>query len=220
MSARCGLGCGRPAPNGTICTQHTWELQRDLDAVPDLLADLDLTLARQGKLGPVTEKVKGKGETPVSFNPAASAAADHLRDVLVRWARLCGMPWAEYATTAAAHLLARLPELGTRGDLPTMADQIGLVVDAARRAVDAPAMRTVIPVGPCPETPDGRLCGGLVRAFIPADDRPAHMACDGEAAHVWSSIQWLRVTKRIRDLADRQARAARVQPAVFGREAG
>lgn len=209
MSARCGLGCGRPAPNGTICTQHTWELQRDLDAVPDLLADLDLTLARQGKNGPVTEHVKGKGETPVSFNPAASVAADRLREVLVRWARACGMPWAEYATTAAAHLLARLPDLGTYGDLPALCDQIGTAVDAARHVVDAPVNRTSFKVGPCPESDGDRSCAGTVFAFIPADDRPARMACDTINGHWWSSIQWLRAGKRIRDLAEKRARASK-----------
>lgn len=218
-STQCGLvGCGRPAHDALICHQHMWELERRLRHVPPMIVDLNITLSRQSKSGPATEKVKGKGETQVAYSPDASKASDALRAALIHWARLCGMPWAEYATTSAAYLLGALPRLATYGDLPALWEQITTAYLAAERVIDAPANRTVIPVGPCPErdVESGEPCAGQVQAFIPADDRPARMACTASDGHWWSSIQWLRAGKRIRDLADRRAREERQRIAVFG----
>lgn len=206
----CGIiGCARPAHDSTICAQHTWELDRRLREIPALLADLDISLSRQGKSGPTTERVGGKGETPVSFNTNASAAQTGLREALIHWAKATGMPWAAYGTTAAAHLLQRLPTLGSYGDLPALFAAVNDAYWTAVRAVDAPVNRTIIPVGPCPEDTDGQPCAGQVQAFIPADDRPARMACTLGEGHYWPSIQWLRTGKRIREVAARHGWAAR-----------
>jgi hypothetical protein len=57
-------------------------------------------------------------------------------------------------------------------------DELVTVVNQARRTIDVPPHRTVIPVGPCPEEPDGLACHGEIRAYIPnTEDEPAHMTC-------------------------------------------
>lgn len=215
---RCALAaCGRPAHDGLICSQHTWELRRHLTDVPALFAELDITLSRQSKSGPATEKVTGKGETAVAFNTGASIAATQLRAALIRWARLCGTPDIKDPVAAATHLLVVLPELGIYGQLPNLWQQITTAHGAAERSVDAPANRTVIPVGPCPETDEhGTYCLGSVLAFIPSDDRPARMACTMTEGHTWVSIQWLRAGKRIVDLIAKRAREERQRIALFG----
>jgi hypothetical protein len=215
---RCALAtCGRPAHDGLICQQHTWELHRHLTDVPALFAELDITLSRQSKSGPATEKVTGKGETAVAFNTGASTAATDLRRALIRWARMFGKPDIKDPVAAATHLLAMLPELGINSQLPNVWQQIVTAHAAAERSVDAPANRTVIPVGPCPETDEhGTYCLGNVLAFIPSDERPARMACTITEGHWWSSIQWLRAGKRILDLAAKRAREERLRLALYG----
>jgi len=202
--------CTRPANDGTICWHHTWQLERDLRGIPDLLIELDLALARQTKNGPTTDKVQGKGETSVYFNPRAGEAFTGLRDAVVGWAREYGMPWAEFATTSSAHLLRVLPTSRARGDLPQMCDEITDACRRARAATDSPAHRTVIPVGPCPENnTEGDSCTGKVFAFIPADDRPGRMTCDANPTeHTWGSVQWHRTGRRILDKMARQKRNA------------
>lgn len=210
MTTICGLdGCARPAPTATVCDQHIWEVERSLRGVPALMVELNVTLSRQSKSGPATEKVGGKGETGVYFNPLASEAHEGLRSALTGWATtfVCPGSWWT-AHLAARELLRVLPDSRARGDLPALVDEIRDAYGRAERAIDSPANRTIIPVGPCPEGDDHGPCGGQVSAFIPADDRPARMACDTDADHWWSSVQWLRVGKRIRDLVDQRARQA------------
>lgn len=212
MSALCPLPrCGRPSQDGGVCSQDVWLLRKDLRKIPGLLADLHAAMAHQDRLGPAAEKVGGKGETPVFFGQRAATELRRFDSEIVRCAAVVfGDVDGWSSSWAAGRLLAAVPDLRTRGDAAELWDAIQTAVWRAERAVDAPAMRTIIPIGPCPETGDDGPCGGTVQAFIPADDKPAHMACDGEASHVWSSMQWLRAGKRIRDLAERRARAARM----------
>jgi hypothetical protein len=199
VTALCGLDdCARPAPTATICEQHWWQLDQALRGVSELLAELDTTLARMTKIGPAGEKVTGKGETAVAFHVGAGDTGGGLRDAVIGWARQTGMPWCEYATTATTHLRDVLPDLRAWGDLPTLADEILDAHARATAAIDAPAYRSIIDVGGCPEAG----CNGLVRAYIPTDtDRPGRLACDVEPAHWWGTAQWLRVAGRMRGRA-------------------
>jgi hypothetical protein len=206
----CGIEqCSRPAPNATICTQHLWELERDLRRVPSLVEELHITLARASKDTSHTDKVQGKGESPVFFHQAASEALSGLHDAVVGWARDLGALPARSTEGAAANLLRQLPDTYASGYLSKAADEI---VDACHRgdkAIDTPANRSVIPVGPCPEgMVDGTACAGNVLAFIPADDRPPRMQCDVTNEHWWSSVQWLRTGRRIFLLAQQRKRLA------------
>lgn len=207
MTALCPLaGCGRPSQDGGVCAQDVWRLRQDLRSVPGLLADLHATMGRMSKLGPAAEKVDGKGESPVFFHQQAADALRALEGELRRWATVVHGDRAWTAAAAAGALAGAMEGLRCRGDAGPLWDGLQGAAARARRAVDTPAMRTVIPVGPCPE--DG--CAGAVRAFIPADDRPGHMACDSpEAPHSWTSGQFYRAGKRIRELAERKARERR-----------
>lgn len=199
----CGMdSCGRPARNSTICKHHTWILDQQLQHCDILLAELDVTLARASKPTVHTDKVEGKGESPVYYQQAASEAIEGLNDALRSWALdIAGTP----QTNPATYLWTHLPDLGPRADLPKLADEINDAYRRGERAIDSPANRTVIPVGPCPDlAADGQPCAGNVNAFIPADDRPPRMACDTTSEHWWASHQWLKAGKRIRDLVERR----------------
>lgn len=206
----CGIeGCGRPAHNSTICRHHTWVLDQQLQRCEALLIELDITLARASKATAHSDKVKGKGESPVYFQQAASEAIDGLKDSLRGWAFDVS---GSHQPDPATYLWTELPDLGPRGDLPLLADEIGDAYRRGERAIDAPANRTVIPVGPCPDLMvDGQPCAGTVNAFIPADDRPPRMVCDTANEHWWASTQWLRTGKRIRDLIERRKNAQAIK---------
>ncbi|MCZ2839918.1 hypothetical protein [Modestobacter sp. VKM Ac-2985] len=104
------------------------------------------------------------------------------------------------AQTAATALLAALPDLRAHGNLPDACDEILDAHAQATRAVDAPAHRAIITIGACPEA----ACQGTIRAFIPADTRPARMACDiGD--HTWGTRDWLRIGGHIQQMRERMS---------------
>ena len=210
MSATCP-SCGRPQKDGLLCDRViisrrdiscTARLEADLADIPQLLQDLDGTLARQSKTGPAIEKVTGKGETALAYSNAASVATTKLRATVIAWAHGTGMPWAQYATTAAQHLLANLTQLRGHDDADKLCTEITAACETARAVIDIPANRTTFPVGPCPESDPttGAHCPGTVIAFIPTeDDRPGQMRCKLNPDHQWSAVQWYRTGRRILD---------------------
>jgi hypothetical protein len=212
--------CGRAQVDGLLCDRvivsHrdvscTARLEHDLAAVPNLLRDLDTTLARQSHTGPALDKVTGKGETALAYSNDASKATTKLRDVLTAWAQGTGMPWAAYSITAAAHLLARLNDLRSHADADKLWTEITTACDTARIAIDIPANRTTFPVGPCPENDPttGAHCPGTVVAFIPTeDDRPGHMRCKLNPDHQWPAVQWYRTGRRILDRIEERKQTA------------
>lgn len=208
----CGLeSCARPAPNATICQQHQWELERDLRRLPSLVEELHTTLARASKDTSHTDKVQGKGESPVFFHQKASEALSGLQDAVVGWnVDLGGDPARGSVQWAAESLLRMAPDLYRHGDMPEACDEILDAVRQADKAIDSPPNRSVIPVGPCPEgMVDGTACRGQILAFIPADDRPPRMVCDTVNEHWWSSVQWLKTGRRIFLLAEQRRAEAR-----------
>jgi hypothetical protein len=84
-------------------------------------------------------------------------------------------------------------------------DEITRTAGSIIRAVDHPADKARIMVGPCPEAVEGELCPGKVQAHIPADtDSSPWMGCDRCGAR-WDTTQWAGAGRRI------QRRHAQVQ---------
>lgn len=219
MTAACPV-CGAQQVDALLCdrviSNHrdiscTAKLEADLDGIPQLLADLDTTLGRQGQTGPTLDKITGKGETALAYSNEASKATTALRATLIAWARGTGMPWAEYATTSAEHLLEHLNDLRAHADVDKLFREVADVCQAARIAIDIPANRTTFPVGPCPENDPvtDAYCPGTVVAFIPTEDnRPGHMRCKHNPDHQWTSVQWYRTGRKILDRIEQLKRNA------------
>jgi hypothetical protein len=114
------------------------------------------------------------------------------------------------AAQSAAALLVLIDAIRRHPAVNELVDEIADAVQQARRAVDRPANRTIIFVGPCPElNAAGEHCDGEVYAFIPTeDDRPSRMECRTDRAHKWTSIQWLRTGKKILDRIAQRKRSA------------
>lgn len=218
MTAHCGV-CGRPtADNTTVCAPCGRErlvrpLRRLLTAgtdskghaIPGLLDDLEDQLRRDTVYA---DQVKARAaETPVPFDVRASEAGWVLRNTLVGWVRVLQDTsgatadlWpADDTPSLARWLLERVPRLRLHEAGPEAADEISDVVRLVEDAVDSPANRTVVTVGPCPERDeqDGP-CMGEVRAIIPATwAQVAYMVCSLCGAR-WETHQWNRAGRRIR----------------------
>lgn len=209
MSATCPV-CQARQDAGLVCSACCDRLERDLADVGDLIAELDATLARQARIGS-----GGRAGLASEMNPwqqGASITLSTLTNTLTTWARdVCDSEWhaapsAHPAQAAAGYLLLSITEIRRHPAADELVDEISYAVSVARRQVDRTARR--FPVGPCPEQDeDGADCPGEVWAFLPVeDDRPSKMECRANGEHAWTSIQWLRVGKRMLDKIERQKR--------------
>lgn len=219
MTATCPV-CGAPQDQGLLCHACTLCLERDLGDVAAIVADLDISLSRQARIG----NSSGSGglareRTPI--NVGAMQVADNLGNVLTTWARdLLETDNGRWTTqlaasltptvTASRALLLMIPTIRRHPAVNELVDEITDAIAQARRVVDRPANRTIIEVGPCPEQDeDGADCSGQVYAFIPTeDDRPSRMQCRADDAHKWTSIQFYRVGERIRRKMERGKKGA------------
>ena len=180
--------CGCRQRDGLLCRACTRELDRDLAAVPGLLAELDTTLAKLARTAPPGPG--GLALERTGYHAGASTAKSRLTTVLTAWAAGTGhRTW--YATTAAAALRADLPALRAHPQADKLHREITGAVDHARRVIGGDHA-AVIDVGPCPD------CDARVTAHIPADDHcAAWMECGGTPAHRWDTHQWYRAGRRI-----------------------
>ena len=162
----------------------------------------------------------GAAEQPIPLDTRAAEAGWILHNTLASWATLilrvrgrnkaatatADTSWAVTShahgpailgtnvTVLAAFLIGYAEHLRHHPEGSAAVEEIGAAVAEVRRCVDLPTHRTVVDVGPCPET----NCAGQVRAYVPATDgHTAHMACT--ACHVkWQPWQWNRAGARIR----------------------
>lgn len=190
--SECTALCGRPAGDASyLCGPCTADLRTTLAAIPDLLAELDVTLTRQAvhnhRGGPQS------ADKPLPYDPRASEAGWVLRNTLHTWCRVLDETVAVTSTAEAAMWLhARVGQLRTHPAAGEAHDEIRTATTQATRVIDQPAHRARIPIGPCPE-PD---CTGQIIAYIPTHpDRPAHMNCGN--GHTWEPIHWRSVARRI-----------------------
>lgn len=205
MSATCPA-CFRAQHAGLLCSSCCDVLEMELRDVPAVVAELDVTLAKQarmegGKAGLASERN--------GYHQGASLAADYLQNTLTTWARdLVGetRDWfgvmvggLASSRSAARLLLDHITEIRRHPAAAELHDEVISAIRQARAAADRPANRTTFPVGPCPEDTDSGPCPGEVVAFIPTEDeRPSWLRCQADEAHRWSSIQFYRVGERIR----------------------
>jgi hypothetical protein len=201
MTAVCPV-CSRPQVDGLVCHACCSTLEYELRDVPAVVAELDVTLAKQarmegGKAGLASERN--------GYHQGASLAADYLQNTLTTWARDVADDivvidvTAPASVVAASALLMRVDRIRRHPAAAELHDEVCSAIRQARAAADRPANRTTFPVGPCPEDTDSGPCPGEVVAFIPTEDeRPSWLRCQADEAHRWSSIQFYRVGERIR----------------------
>jgi hypothetical protein len=199
MSALCP--CGEPSGDGFLGRACSRRLERALRDLPALIADLDITLTRQGVTGAHSEgKPTKKDAQPLSLNLSAADVAHDLRHTLVSAIRhltqargITQLP-KDDPTSMAKWLLRHHDSIRLDPAGPDIADAIHAVT-ARIWAVIGPEPDIRIKVGKCPETVDGSLCPGGVWASIPREG-PATMECR-YCGTGWPAIEWERVGDRI-----------------------
>lgn len=201
--------CGCQQGAGLLCADETDRLERDLASVAGLITELDTTLTRQARLGS-----GGRGGLTSEMTPwqqGASITLGTLTNTLTTWARDLDASWwpgvgPHPAHAAASFLLLSVDTIRRHPAVEELVDEIGYAVAVARGQVDRNARR--FPVGPCPEQDEqGADCPGEVWAYLPVEDtRPSKMECRADGEHTWTTIQWLRVGKRMLDKIERQKR--------------
>lgn len=143
MTATCPV-CDAPQDEGLLCHACCTALERELAAVPGIVADLDIALSRQARIGGGGKGGLARERMPI--NLGALAAIDDLTNTLTTWARDVGeghgWDWrsrlsaAEMATNV---LLGRIPEIRRHRAVAELHDEIIDAVRQARRAIDRPA---------------------------------------------------------------------------------
>lgn len=145
--------CQAEQSEGLLCHADTSRLERDLGDVASIVADLDITLSRQAKIG--SGGKSGKGGAHERF-PIGMGAVDPrwvLENVLTTWIRdITGDTWRPALGThptqaAAAHLLIEIPAIRRHPAVEELVDEITDAIRLARRTVDRPAEQAF--VGPC-----------------------------------------------------------------------
>lgn len=150
MTATCPA-CAAPQDAGLLCHSCTSLLERDLGDVASIVADLDIALSKQARIGNAGGGGLARERSPISIG--AMQAADTLTNVLTTWARdVCGgRRWLAHANLPAVaganYLLAEIPAIRRHPAVDELADQIHDAISQARRAVDRPADR--IYLGQC-----------------------------------------------------------------------
>lgn len=146
--------CDRPPHDGHLCQSCINTLRRDLEAIPDLLADIMVTISRQDRLS--DSDGRGSSEKPLPLRLGPMEAKRDLADTITAWSdhvaarrdtNLTGQTTLQRADWLTLYL-GEVQDDPRAGDL---ADEIGYAVITAQRAVDKPLIHQY--VGPCD------LCG-------------------------------------------------------------
>jgi hypothetical protein len=142
--------CDRPAHDGFLCVSCRDTLRRDLDSVPVLCVDLQVTIAKQDRLGDTDGRSTDERPLPLRLGPME--ARRDLTDTLRAWAdhvaQRRGVALASHEPARTAEWLSM--HIGDIQDDPRagdIADEIGYAVIVAGRAVDKPLQHQY--VGPC-----------------------------------------------------------------------
>ena len=144
--------CDRPPHDGFLCTSCVATLRRDLKAIPDLLADLEITISKQDRLQDAEKRPTDERPLPLRLGPME--ARRDLADTLYSWAahvaRRRGCTLTAHEITPSSVSVFLLNYCGDIQDDPLAgqcADEIGYTVITAQRAVDKPLQHVY--AGPC-----------------------------------------------------------------------
>lgn len=192
MTAVCPV-CEREQGEGLLCHACTSMLEYELGDVPAIVAELDITLSRQARIGGGGKGGKGGAHEKTPVNLGALRAADDLANTLTTWARdVCG----EYAaggadrnpSVVAAHmLLSEMPMIRKHPAVDELVDEITDTIRQARHAVDRPADRQFL--GPCYGEHEGVTCEADLTASPGA--RVARCKVCGHEVDVAERRAWL-----------------------------
>jgi hypothetical protein len=158
-SAECPA-CGAPQAQGLLDDACTTRLEQALRDVPVLVAELDIAISRQAKIGAGAGK-GGLASERSNINWGAAAVLDDLTNVLVAWTRdISNEEWAPHwsqrhpAASASFALLRLIDRIRRHPAAADILDEITDAVTQARYAIDRPADRTYLGTCLVPDNTD------------------------------------------------------------------
>ncbi len=172
MTATCPV-CQCEQAEGLLCHDDTTRLERELGDVAAIVAELDVTLSKQARIGNARPSGLARERTPI--NVGAMTVADDLQNTLTTWARdISGDPlWLtrtvdqrSTARHAAFVLMNYIDSIRRHPAVVELFDEVTDAIGQARRAVDRPADREYL--SQCMvETPDdeGRMVTCLAELY-------------------------------------------------------
>ena len=145
--------CGRPVPDQAYaCPTCAGRLDRALAAVPELVDELETSIARQGRTQAPAARGSAAGLLP--FDQAASDAYDRLVNAVATWARHVAyergleLPEAPLHVDpligAAGWLRDQVEWIRHRAEVNEVVDDFAQCVAGARRAIDRPPDRLYV----------------------------------------------------------------------------
>lgn len=211
------------------CAHH---LGRQLRDAAELVPELTTALARQtrwaepgprprnsapaesirlGLLADPGDDHSGGPAGGLPFSESASIDIGTVQNTVSTWVRVVFEERGQFFVGGLGMALRWLAEqLEWLRHQPYAGEGFDELDDAARlvvRAVDRPANRARIVVGPCPEPDAGGPCRGEVVAIVPTrQDVGAVMRCQ-RCGVEWSTDQWARAGRRILKLKAEEAAA-------------
>lgn len=150
--SECQTGCGRPTQD-MLCADCLGRLRADLRHLPDLYAELVVTLTRQDRLTGQGDRTTGQSETVLPYKPAASEVRWAADNVVSTWARDVAETYPHRPLTATSTPEAAEWLVGVSGLLAEhpaageLYDEITDSVAQMRRAIDRPGEQ--IALGEC-----------------------------------------------------------------------
>lgn len=147
----CGK-CGAAAGDAYVCKRCMAELREHLEEIPDLTANLEISITRQAAIGRA-------GKPGLPWDERASRAEAQLHNALAGWVRiLVGDTWpADTIPAMAQWLIKRLPAIRQHGAGAEGVRDIGAAVRHGWDACDR--VPPHIPLGLCgAETDPGIYC--------------------------------------------------------------
>lgn len=200
--------CTRPAPDATICPSCTDQVAGHLRRIPGLVADLQITLTRQARMGSGTGA--RSADTPVPYDHRASVDLETISVDLHRWAYAVAAHRgvavdATTEPTALARWLRRwVGAAAQHPDAAELLDELRAMVRAAEHTIDRPPeLRYVGPCDQCgqdlyvlPHAKDAQCRTDGCRATYPIDERRAWLREQAEdqlrtAAQIAHEMPWL-----------------------------
>lgn len=172
--------CGSMAQTGALlCSPCVRDTSRRLGDMEALHRELETTLTRQSVMTPSNDGGRS-AETPVPFQPEASALASEQRNVLVSWCRLVNdeidgsWPRTDTVMAMSLHLESRMHLLRKHDAAGELVSEIASLEHRILACVDYPDVRSTPVVGPCPEAE----CLGELIEHLPRDEgRKAWLEC-------------------------------------------
>ncbi len=160
MTSACP-SCGCEQGAGLLCAAETGRLERDLGDVAAIVADLDISLSKQARIGN-SSGPGGLARERTPINVGAMQVADNLGNVLTTWARdvvsehLSAPTPPAPSVHAAFALLRHIDAIRRHPAVDELMDEITDAIAQARRIVDRPADRQYL--GQCMVEFEGVAC--------------------------------------------------------------